>query len=92
MLRHLADQKNWAPNEFFDASNTEDQAWRWRKILREAADNIEAVHKVDEEYHNSEEAFTEERMNQYFKKREEARKREIKWWHFIAEYIDALWD
>lgn len=50
MLRHLADTTAGAPDKYFDAEHKEDQTWKWKAMLREAADNIQATIPVQEKF------------------------------------------
>ena len=54
MLRHLADTTSGAPDEYFDTEHKEDQAWKWKAMLREAADNIQATIPVQEKFDRGE--------------------------------------
>ena len=108
MLRHLADTAAWAPSVYFDAENHEDQAWKWKKMLREAADNIQAPIAVQEKFDNMEYANGPEKYSEllkfswkthtkadydtYERDYKLARVKERKGWKFIAENIDGLWD
>lgn len=108
MLRYLADTTAWAPDKYFDKENIEDQAWKWKAMLREAADNIQATIPVQEkfdrgEYANWPEKFieclnfsmkthTKEDYAAFDRDYKLARVQERKGWKFIAENIDGLWD
>ena len=93
MLRYLADTVAWAPAKYFDAEHKEDQAWKWKAMLREAADNIQATIPVQEKFDRGEYAtWHEENYAEFDRDYKLARVKERKGWKFIAENIDGLWD
>ena len=105
MLKHLAEQKDSCPQEYYDAAAVGNEHHKWKEKLIEAAENIEAPLRVEDDAsegkYNTWPVETLERMNLEYKKfdweayerdRLAARKKEKKGWLFIANNIDSFWN